>query len=163
MQGSTERRKNQQRRGIQHKNGAKGNGHFLGIGLQDGADGGDGAASTDGGANGDQIGGIAANTQPSAEQQPGTDGERDSSSGVEKPVVPGSQNVMQIHSKTERDDGSLQQHAGAAAAFADKRVRQCQTEENAHQESDRGRNPPGETGEKQQKKENFGGEAHCVV
>src|SRR6266850_4786758 len=63
MQRVTDRRKNQERNGIQNKNCAEGDRHLLFIGLNNRADGGDGAAAANRGARRNQERRIAADLQ----------------------------------------------------------------------------------------------------
>src|SRR6267142_2710790 len=116
MKRVTDRRKNQERDGIQNKNCAEGNRHLLFIGLNNRADGSDGAAAANRGARRNQERRIAADLQKLADRRAHQERKSDSESGINKSAAAGFQNFVEIHSEAESDDGYLQKHARGGAA-----------------------------------------------
>src|SRR6267142_2481483 len=137
-------RKNQQRNRIQNKNRAKGDRHFLLIGLNNRADRGDSAAAANGRARGNQERRVAADLQQFAERRSHQKREGDSESGVNKSAAARFQNFVQIHPEADGYDGNLQKNTRGGAAGLPVRMREEQAKQNSREECHRRRKNSGE-------------------
>ena len=124
MEDVSNRRKNQQRDGIQHKDRAKRHRQLVLVRFQNRRNRRNRTPPADGRARGNQERRIAPNFEQSAERQTQNQRERNSQRGVEKAAAPRPQHLVQIHPKAQRHDGTLQKNAGDAAALADIRMRE---------------------------------------
>src|ERR1700683_1459240 len=140
MQEPAERRKDQERDGIQNKDGSERNRHLFIAGLDNGSDSGNGAASADSGACGDQDRCGFVHAQQAAEQKPENQRKGDTGGGIEEAATADAQHFVQVHAKAQANDGGLQQESGKVAAIGLVRMDETQSVEQTERESQRRRN-----------------------
>src|ERR1700674_167360 len=153
MKRVSDRRKNQQRDGIQNKNRAKRYGHLFFIGLKNGADRSDGAAAANGRARSNQEPRIPAHLQEFAERQAHQKRKGNTQRGVEKSAAAGLQDFVEIHPESQSDDGTLQKSAGDSPAFVDVGMGKAEPEDETQGERNGWRENPRE-GQGEKEKEN---------
>src|SRR5215471_6800518 len=112
MEVRADGRKDEQRDGIENKDGAERDGHFLVGSLKNRADRGDGAAAANCRTRGDQIGSSAANGNQLSDQIASRKREADAEGGVEKSAAARLQHLMEIHAETECNHRCLQEKLG---------------------------------------------------
>ncbi len=109
MQGGPDGRKEKEGHGVEDKDGAQGDGHLFFAGICHRAESGNGAAAADGGPGRDQEGLGRADTQEAAHQ--GTQGQSkdDTHGSVQKSRAPGTDDLRQVHAKTQADNAGLKE------------------------------------------------------
>src|SRR5580700_3701926 len=131
MKRAANRRKNQQRDGIQNKHCAERYAHFMVVGMKDWTDRCDGAAAADCRSGGNQKRGIAANLEDFPESETGQERKRNSQRGEDEAAAAGLQHFVQIHSEAERDDAYLEKDSCGGPCGCGERMRETKTEQNA--------------------------------
>src|SRR5580692_8154339 len=160
MKRAANRRKNQQRDGIQNKDCAERHAHFVVVGMKDWTDRCDGAAAADCRSGGNQKRGIAANLEDFPESETSQERKRNSQRGVDEAAAAGFQHFVQIHSEAERDHAYLEEDSSGGPCGGGVRMRETETEQNADGESQGRRKKPCERKDECEKKQNFREQEH---
>ena len=104
-----ERREDKEGDGVEDEYYAEGDGHFVVIGFQHGADRCDGASSADGCARRDQVGGLALEVHPVAEKNAENHYSDYGNDGEHHAVGTAFEGLGDVHSESKADNRCLQQ------------------------------------------------------